>query len=174
MKTRTTFLILLALMHLVLVVCGAARFKLASGQSLAGFLLGHYGTLSGSDTTYGFFAPNVAPQITATFTLSDKNARTWVVSPEDLGVTSEADLRFESSINMTTFEQFRESIPASWAAALLGRYPEAVKVEVLVQSQLLPTMEYFRAGYKPRWEVVFRGSFSRREARPLETFALVR
>src|SRR5262245_31660466 len=77
MNKRLALVTALAAGHLLLVVCGAARVSPGSDDSFAGRVFRWYGAMSGSDSGYGFFAPGVAQECRATFTLSDAAGRTW-------------------------------------------------------------------------------------------------
>ena len=168
MKVRPALLAALAAAHLALVIAGATHYPVGHQPYLLSWILNLYGGLSGSETTYGFFAPKVAPELVAKFTLVDEQGRTFEVTPQQ-GVTHEAHLRFESTISMVVHPQFRDAVPASWAAALLGRHPEAVEVRVTVEAQDLPRMGQYLAGCRTRWITIYDRKFKREHTRVNET-----
>jgi len=168
MKIRPSLLAALAATHLALVIAGATHYPVGKQPNLLSWTLSLYGGLSGSETTYGFFAPKVAPELVAKFTLVDEQGRTFEVTPQQ-GVTHEANLRFESTISMVVHPQFHDAVPASWAAALLGRHPDAVEVRVTIQAQDLPHMGQYQAGCRTRWITIYDKRFKREHTRINET-----
>lgn len=163
MKIRYAFFAIAAVAHLVLVGASAAHIRLFSPDSPLDTAVGHYGSLSGSDNSYAFFAPGVAPQFRVTFTLTDAQGNTWEESGNQ-GATREAELRYDSMTSMFMFKPLRPRIAASWAAAMFGRYPNAEKVEVAVEAEDMPTMEAYRDGYRPEWAPVYGTAFTRTHA----------
>ncbi len=162
MNVRLAFFAVAAGAHLLLVAASAAHVQVAP-PGTAGLVLDGYGALSGSDNTYSFFAPGVAPQFRVTFTLTDADGHSWEETP-DVGATREANLRFDSMTGMFTYPKLRKGVAASWSAALFGKHPKAEHVEIAVEAQDMPTMESYRDGYRPEWEPVYWVAFSRGEA----------
>lgn len=160
MKRTPRWAIVLAMFHLGLVIAGACHLEFSRSWRPIGSLLGFYGNLSGADTSYGFFAPSVAPQLRATFTLTDAAGRQWTTT-HDLGKTREANLRLSSTISLVTHDNLRDPILLSWAASMFGRYPTAQKVEVRIEVLELPRMDYYRAGWRPRWSPSYEATFER-------------
>src|SRR5437016_3536232 len=104
MKKSFLLALVLAAGHLMLVICGAAGFSpdpQTAKANPAKLGLAYYGSLSGSENGYGFFAPGVAPELRAVFTLSDDQGNTWS-DVLDKGVSAEADLRVGGIIGMCT------------------------------------------------------------------------
>src|SRR5687767_15056078 len=94
----------LALAHLFLVVCGAAGWPLFSSDTAPGQTLRAYGTLSGSDNGYGFFAPGVAAQLRPRFLLEDEAGSTWDDTLEST-LSHEAMLRLGGAIGMSAYPE---------------------------------------------------------------------
>ena len=117
MKSRLTYLAAFALGHLFLVICGAAHSRPVSPDNLLGQIAATYSAVSGADTSYGFFAPKVSPQLRAEFVLTDALGEEWT-DDGDWGQNAEAKLRFASSISMVNYEEMRDGVAASWAAAM--------------------------------------------------------
>jgi hypothetical protein len=58
-------------------------------------------------------------------------------------------------------EALRRDLLASWAGSMLGRHPEAQKVEVRVEAYDVPSMAEYRAGARPQWVLVYAETFVR-------------
>ena len=155
--------IVAAVFHFALVVCGAIYVPL-TGASLLVNLLGQYGDLSGSSSSYGFFAPAVASQSRVSLAVRD-------VHGNECGdtlladATSAADLRAGGMVD--GFPGFsdaqRRGLTASWASAMFGRHPSAEEVVVGVEIEVLPTMAEWRNGKRSTWIPVYRGAYRRKE-----------
>lgn len=159
MSIRFKLIAALTGVHLLLVACGAAHVNLGRITPLRS-LLTAYGSYSGANMSYGFFAPSVSPQLSATFTMRDARGRSW----QETGLrgdTNEANLRLASTINMVSYPEHRDAVARSWAASMFGRYPNATEVRMQVTSQLMPYMDAYRAGLRPKWEVIYEGKFTR-------------
>jgi hypothetical protein len=159
MSTRFKIIAFLAAAHLALVFCGAAHLPVRIGLDTVDRFIGWYGAMSGSETSYGFYSPTVAPQTRATFTLTDSSGRTWTDTP-DLANFSEANLRFANAINLV-YHPFRDEAMHSWATYMLRRHPSAVRVKVLVEYQSLPYMAGYAEGDRPLWHVEFDETYER-------------
>jgi hypothetical protein len=151
--------IALAAVHLVLVVCGAAHFRLVPLQ-WGGIVQHTYGALSGSDSSFGFFAPGVASQLRATFTMTDDEGRTWTDVLEH-GNNREARLRLGTVVSNFAEESMRRDVAASCAATMFGRHPTARQVVVRVEVYELPPMDAYRDGARPEWVPVYEVTVSR-------------
>ena len=160
MTFRFALLTAAATFHLVLVATSAAHIRLFSPRLPAGRAVEAYATLAGANNSFAFFAPAVAPQFTAQFTLTDDTGRTWVETG-DQGATHEANLRFQGVTSMFVYERFSERVGASWAAALFGRYPHVRQIEILVEAENMPTMKHYVEGMRPDWDTIYSGTFVR-------------
>jgi hypothetical protein len=156
MTRRHALLTLAAAAHLVLVVCGASGLLFAGNPHRDGWALRSvrlYGALSGAEAGFGFFAPGVAPQIRATFTLSDASGRTWTDTLER-GLSHEARLRVAGSVSLATEPPFRDDLYRSWIGTMFGRHPDARRVVVRLEVFDPPPMDEYRAGVRGRWETI--------------------
>jgi hypothetical protein len=163
MKLKVAFAAVLALGHVILVVFGAASSTPEADQPNAGIItnsIGYYATLSGADNGYGFFAPGVAAELRATFTMTDAQGRTWTDTLES-STSHEAELRVTGIVCMYVFERLRGGLLHSWAATMFGRHPEAVEVRIDVEIYDPPTMEEFREGMRAEWEILDTAVFQR-------------
>lgn len=160
MKRRQRIWLGIALLHLFLVVCGAAGWPLFSSDSTAGKTLRAYGSLSGADNGYGFFAPGVAAQLRPRFQLEDQAGNVWEDTLEAT-LSHEASLRLGGAIGMAAYPDLRPDLAASWAATMLGRHPSAVRVTVIIEIMYLPTMEQTKVGEAVEWLQLFEGTFER-------------
>jgi len=148
----------LALAHLALVVCGAARFLPAPRESRAARLVLMYGEYSGSNNGYGFFAPSVASPWDVRFSIY-ADGEGWVegASPEG---NNEVRLRFHTVLGSLSKDELREPVAASLAAKKFTSYPRAELINTHVRVLDLPTMEEYRAGQRPEWVTVNVYSFA--------------
>lgn len=162
MKIRTTYLAAFAAFHVILVLCGAAHLQLISVNNLLGKSVATYAACSGADSSYGFFAPRVSPELKAEFVMTDADGQQWT-DTTSFAKTKEAKLRFAASISMVSTDELRDGVAASWAAAMFGRHPRAVSVEMHVVFQDMPSMEQFREGARPRWQPMFDAKFERND-----------
>jgi hypothetical protein len=162
-STRQLSWIVAALLHFALVVCGAMYVPL-TGDSLLLNLLGQYGDMSGSTSSYGFFAPVVASQSRVSLVVRD-------VHGHECGdalladATSAADLRAGGIFDgFPSFaDELRRGLTASWASAMFGRHPSAEEVVVSVDVESLPTMAEWRSGKRSTWHPVYTSAYRRKE-----------
>lgn len=159
MTRRHTLLTALAGIHLALVVCGAASWSLLPDTTWVGQALHAGRSLTGSDNGFGFYAPEVGAELRARFTLS-AGQRRWTDTLDPTG-NREAQLRLGTVISLVTFPDLREPVIASLAAAMLGRHPSAQQVIVCIEVYDPPTMEEYRAGARPEWQVLYEAVFTR-------------
>jgi hypothetical protein len=138
----------------------AAR-RVSLAQTQAALLLRLYGELSGTDRSFGFFAPTVAPEYRATFTLEDRHGKTWH-DHLGRGASHEAFLRIGTMIETVTGDDREDEVAPRWAQVMLHRHPEAVEVEVKVEAYVVPTMAEYRAGARPEWETVYVNRYKRK------------
>ena len=157
--------------HLVLVVCGAARLNLVPSGTAADFATRLYANLSGADSSYGFFAPGVDPQIRVRFRLADATGRERVVTLLD-GATGEANLRKGGVGRLlpTGTPDRNERLLRSLAASVFLRHPEAGRVTALTEVYGVrrsdgriefPSMADYRGGMRPGWCEVNAVTFAR-------------
>lgn len=125
-----------------------------------------YGAITGGTAGYGFFSPDIAPEIRATFQVVLANGQR---RPEPLtGANREADLRVGNLVNSQwdlrrTEESLanNRALAASCAGKIFARNPDARVVEVNVEYYDLPTMERYRTGAAPRWVPYYTTTFTR-------------
>ncbi|MGK4002627.1 hypothetical protein WMF31_08390 [Sorangium sp. So ce1036] len=143
--------------HLVCVVLGALQVDLQSAGRL-GRAVAYYGALSGADSGYNFFAPEVNALPWATFQIADAGgtARAEVL---ESGANHEADLRVRSIISLfllADHEALRRSLVASWAGKMFARHPGAESVVVRLEICDLPSMQGYRDGARPSWDLLYQ------------------
>lgn len=126
-------------------------------------LIARYAALSGTDSSYGFFAPEVGTQLRVTFelTCADGSKRTDILTT---GASHEADLRIGDMVAIfwTADEDLQRGLAASWAGRMLARHPEATRVVVHLDSYDLPTMAEYKQGERPDWSPHYEAEFVRR------------
>ena len=150
--------------HLALVVAGTQKVALFSGTLLGRVLL-LYSMLSGADSYFGFFAPDVGSQLRTRFEFIDREGR----RVEDVLRTQNDEKNFRIG-NLTavfwgrnTNEELQRSLAASWAGKVFWRNPTAKQVIVNVDAWVFPSMREYREGKRSEWTSFYQASF-RREA----------
>jgi hypothetical protein len=161
----------LAAGHLLLVACGAVGLQLLPPASWAGRATGYYGAVSGAASSYGFFAPNVGPQIRATMTVQDAAGRSWRDTLTS-GKTMESRLRVCAIPGRLDDLQPEKKmlVMRSLAAAMFGRHPDArqvtIRVELFGRRQAgdeidFPAMSEVAGGKTPEWIPLYEATFER-------------
>lgn len=153
----------LAAIHLALAGAGAAGLPLLSTDSAPGTLLAGYRSASGSDNSYGFFAPAVGSSKRVRFTLVDAQGRQKKETLDS--PTQEATFRVGTILDRlnASDERLRRAVLASLAAHAFGVHPGAERVRVTVEGFAIPRMESFRRGERPRWIPLFEAEFVRKD-----------
>jgi hypothetical protein len=160
MNVRLGLAAVLAAVHLGLVVCGAANWFPQSGRGPAAKSLRWYGAMSGANSGYGFFAPEVGAQARAVFTLRDQTSRVWSDTLE-AGENNEVQLRVSGMVSDVPTGRQRRALAASWAGKMFARWPEAEEITVRIEFFDLPTMDEYRDGEKPEWATEYEVTFYR-------------
>jgi hypothetical protein len=162
MRFRRCLCLLLGATHLATVVCGAADCLPEQNRSVPVQVLQAYAKLSGADSQYGFYAPEVGASCRAKFILQDDQGSTWSDSLEAT-TYAEARLRLGGSVECAfandTAQQLpkvRQRLVKSWAATMFTRHPRAASVTVVVEVRDIPTMAEYRGGLRPNWIVVYK------------------
>lgn len=125
-----------------------------------------YGSVTGGTAGYGFFSPDIAPEVRARFEVVDAAGQRRPVSLT--GANREADLRVGNLVNWQwDLRHLEESLgtnralAASCAGKIFANNPDARRVDVHVEYYDLPRMDRFRAGETPRWVSYYKTSFQR-------------
>ena len=167
MRFRRYLWVVLAAGHLVVVVCGACCCLPDTSLGPVAQTVRWYATMSGANSNYGFFAPQVGAPHRAKFSLHDDQGSTWsdvfdqTNSPEArLRLTGIVDSTFMSGEAVESPE-WRKHLVRSWAATMFTRHPTAMSLTVLVEAYDVPTMADYRAGSRPSWQVVYRAQVQR-------------
>ena len=154
-----------SILHLTLVALSACYVVLPHKN---GFwkVLDFYEKASGSDSSYGFFAPSIGNKSRIRFDVFDKDQRVLVkdleLSPE---MNREETIRLGGIFDEYTSEdaeeeEFRRNLGSSLAASVFGRYPEARALNLRVEEFVHVSMEEFRSGKRAQWEQIYQASFS--------------
>lgn len=151
----------LAAIHLALAGAGAAGLPLLSTDTFLGNGLAGYRSASGSDNSYGFFAPAVGSSKRVRFTLVDAQGRTRTETLDSARPTQETTFRVGTILDRlnASDEKLRRAVLASLAAHALGLHPDARRVRVVVEGYAIPRMESFRQGERPKWIPLFEAEF---------------
>lgn len=152
-----------AVIHLALVVCGAAKLPLCPNR-LIGKIIGTYQGYTGSGMSYGFFAPGVASQRRVIWHGYDERATKWTIDFEK-PATREIDLRLSTIAGLFSQDDAHDVIASSWAAWMFGKHTDTSISIVEVQAYVIPTMRQYRTGLRPRWQVIEAFAFGRDGAR---------
>jgi hypothetical protein len=163
MSTRQLLAAIAAGIHLILVMGGAANTSLPRWSGVAGRGIRWYAAVSGADSGYGFFAPGVASETRATFTLTDNAGRTWTEAFDAAG-NQEVQLRLGSMVSTAASPSMRRKLAASWAGKFFAIHPEVQSVLVRVEYYDLPQMDEYRDGERPEWVTEYEVEFFRNEA----------
>jgi hypothetical protein len=151
-----------ACIHLALVICGAARFVPFSQRHAFGRTIEVYREYTGANNGYGFYAPAVASEWSTTFEVcGGKPPRCFEAREEP--ANREVGLLLSTIDGMYMEDDLRDLVAASWAGVEFGRYPHAAIVVVKPRVFLIPSMEQFRRGLKPRWRTAYAYAFTRRD-----------
>jgi hypothetical protein len=161
MNARHAFFTGLAAIHLGLVICGALGWSPLDGDQLPAKALRVEQAMSGSDTGYGFFAPDVGCDLRARFTLIDATGREWT-EMMDFGDNLEAQIRVSNVLALVDDDELRAFVAGSLAGTMLARHPTARTVIVTFETYDPPTMAEFRAGDRPQWEMIYEAAISRK------------
>ncbi len=94
-------------------------------------LLALYRGVSGTFTSFNFYAPNITPQLRARFTVQEPAQPPRVLEFED-GLTREEAIRTRNLLALVLKVKdapgAERSLVASWAAAMFTRYPMATQI----------------------------------------------
>jgi hypothetical protein len=123
--------------------------------------------MSGAQTQYGVFAPEVGERYRPRFILKDGRGCSWPDSFEET-ISPEARLRLEGTADYAFANGAAEKSPdsrqrlvKSWAAAMFTRHPSALSLTVVVEAYHIPTMAGYRLGARPSWRVVYQARLHR-------------
>ncbi|WP_437285768.1 hypothetical protein [Sorangium sp. So ce406] len=159
-RTRRRGLALMTLAaaaHLGCVLLGALHVD-PQGAGRLGRVIAYHSALSGADSGYNFFAPSVGALPWARFQVTDARGRVNADALES-GANHEADLRVRSLVSLFLTEEdesLRRALAASLAGKVLARYPGAASVVVRLEICDLPSMEEYRDGKRPAWNLIYR------------------
>ena len=156
-RTHAAMLIA-ACLHLALVICGAARIRVLSQETVAGHALATYRAYTGSDNGYGFFAPAVASEWRGLFEVCRADGR---CEEAELPYGNPETAVLLSSIHGMLAYDARDVLAASLAATQVARVPDARTIVVKVQVYAVPTMAQTRAGQRARWRTAYAYAFTR-------------
>jgi hypothetical protein len=149
--------------HLAFVVAGAAHLT-ARVRGPTGRGLRFYDALSGAGDSYSFFAPAVGPQLRARFTLSTPQGERFEETLES-GKSREVGFRLGNLAGtvyvVSERTDLRRAFLGALAASRLGAHPEANVVEVSIEEWVMPTMDEYRVGMRPRWSSLHDATFLR-------------
>ncbi|WP_433928626.1 hypothetical protein AB3662_34850 [Sorangium cellulosum] len=159
-RTRRRGLALMTLAaaaHLGCVLLGALHVDPQRAGRL-GTVIAYHSALSGADSGYNFFAPSVGALPWARFQVTDARGRVNADALES-GANHEADLRVRSLVSLFLTEEdesLRRALAASLTGKVLARYPGAASVVVRLEICDLPSMEEYRDGKRPAWNLIYR------------------
>jgi len=152
------------LTHLVLVSLGAAHVNLWDKGAL-GYVAGYYSAISGADSPYGFFAPDVVTVSPRAVFEVTRGSKVEKVELLDVEARREAVLKSQTLVEMFespfVSDEMRHELAASWAAKIFSRFPDATRVRVRVEAYDLPSMKAYREGARPEWTLMAEESFDR-------------
>lgn len=167
MSRRRYLWLILAAGHLTAVGLGASSSLPVRSGGPSARMLNWYAIISGADSTFAFYAPNVSTPHRARFRLRDAEGTEWWDRFDATG-SREADLRLGGVVDAAFMDEdvqkahsWRNDLVRSWAAAMLRRHPHAVSVTVIVEVYYVPTVADYRAGVRPSWREIYRAEVLR-------------
>jgi hypothetical protein len=150
-------------LHLLLVLLGALEaLPLPRRPESPLHWLAAYTEYTGAGNDYSFFSPAVGSQVRARLLRSDASGRTQEIHL----TTPNREVNFRIGCMLLAsmkLEEMRAPMARSWASLVLGADTDAAKVEVVVETYHVPSMDDYRAGQRGGWQEIYRGEF---EARP--------
>jgi hypothetical protein len=153
--------------HLVCVTFGACDWLPEENSGPVASALRWYAAMSGADSGYGFFAPEVGTPHRARFLLVDHEGSCWS-DTFDQASSSEAWLRLRGIVETAFMDgkagdepAWRQRLIRSWAATMFSRHPRALWADVIVEAYDIPTRADYRAGARPGWKSVYRARVQR-------------
>ena len=117
-----------------------------------------YGRLTGNESGYGFFSPNVPSVGSVFFQLTLDDGRRITLTP--LLESKEGLERFKMNFDwFREMEEARPLIARSWSVRMMEMVPSATDVEVVVGMFDLPDMEEYLCGEPTYFEEHIRYHF---------------
>lgn len=172
MNAKHKLMMLLAMIHLGLAGLGAAGVPLGSHDNVP--LIEWYRHLTGTDNSFRFFAPGVAPQERVIFELTDSAGNGWADSLR-IGPNYEANMCFETVpvVLAAADDRTAWNMLHSMAETMFKRHPTAVQVRVRVETfataweagdSATPTIDFprmneYQQGKRPEWLLVYEVQF---------------
>ncbi|KYG10943.1 hypothetical protein BE21_01115 [Sorangium cellulosum] len=166
-RGRTALIVAAAAAHLGCVVLGALHVDPQRAGWLGG-VIAYHGALSGADSGYNFFAPAVSALPWARFQVTDASGAAHAEVLES-GANHEADLRVRSILSLflqAQDEALRRSLVASWAGKMFARHPGAKSVVVRLEICDLPSMQEYREGRRPAWNLLYQAKLVQQSRGP--------
>jgi len=156
---RRLFIAAVAL-HFLILLSGA--FPKLAKTPVGGFL-NVYSRVTGSGSSFGFFSPDVANQLTVTFLVEEGDRQTRV-RMQDL-VSKETSIRVGNMYRFFTqvyaYPRIRRSVAASLSAHVFEKRPGATRVTFEADKYRLPNLAEYRTERKVYVSPVYRASFRR-------------
>ncbi|CAM4034135.1 hypothetical protein G4177_05340 [Corallococcus sp. ZKHCc1 1396] len=159
-----------ALLHLLLVTCGALHIRLFQGESAVNTWIRGYAHWTGAGSRFSFFAPGVSPAVRVAFD---------VERPD--GERVKDDFQFDNSaLNVRVYAMLlrfglndgQDKMARAWAASMFGRHADARSVTVRMEVLEVPTMEAHREGAPLVWTETYRAVFEHRRSTPSDARAV--
>jgi hypothetical protein len=123
-----------------------------------------YGSVTGGTGGYGFFSPDISPQVSARFEMVDAaGARRAVqlgLENRELAIRigNITDSQWDLRPGKEALE-INRSLASSYAGKIFAGEPRARSVDVIVEYYDIPRMEAYRAGARPAWKPYYRATF---------------
>ena len=124
-----------------------------------------YGAFSGATGSYGFFSPDISPQLRARFLLNTAQGDVPVPlfppmnHEAELRVSNLVDSQWELRTDQKSLDKNR-ALAASYAGKLLDRHPSARAVVVIVEYLQLARIAV-RPRPEPAWTLLYQARFER-------------
>jgi hypothetical protein len=150
-------------LHLLLVLLGALEalpLPRRPGSPLHG--LAAYTEYTGAGNDYSFFSPAVGSQVRVRLLRAGPGGAMQEIHL----ATASREVNFRIGCMLLAsmkVDEIRGAMARSWASLVMGAAGAGSRVEVVVETYRVPSMDEYRAGQRGSWQEIYRSEF---EAEP--------
>ncbi|MFD2288559.1 hypothetical protein GJU39_18280 [Pedobacter petrophilus] len=157
MEKKIILFIAFAVLHLSIVLLNALGINSLTQKTLNKLYL-TYCTLSGTDTKYGYFSPNISDDFDVVYTLYKREMvdRKFRLKMKN----EECRQRLYTMYNyFYRIEESRDLMARSLAFGVLKNYPDCSKIKIELFLYQLPTTRQYQNKAKAYWELFYSTEF---------------
>ncbi|MBZ4375193.1 hypothetical protein [Corallococcus sp. AS-1-6] len=152
----------LAVLHLMLVTCGALHIRLFQAPTGTNAWVRGYAHWTGAASRFSFFAPGVSPAVRVSFDVEHPDGEH---EQDDFQFDNDAlNVRVYAMLLRFDLNNGQDAMARAWAATMFGQHPEARAVTVRMELLEVPTMEAHRDGAPLVWTETYKAVFEHRLA----------